>query len=209
MYIRIVKLERRVNMNEDIQTQNIYFSKPGSQNTDKCLDIASVRARELGIKKIVIASCSGQTALQALNYFDVQKYQLITLTHVTGFQKPNEQEMPEEMRDELRQKGFYIYTGAHAFGSVGRGVRNKLNTYQVDEIMAYTLRMFSQGVKVGVEVALMCADAGLVRTDEQILTIAGTMSGADTAMVIIPANSHTCLELKVNEIIAKPWLNSS
>lgn len=195
-------------MNEDIQVQSTYFLKPGSQNTDKCLDIAAARAEELGLKKVVIASCSGQTAFKALNYFDVQQYQLITVTHVTGFQSPNEQEMPEEVRDELRQKGFHVYTGAHAFGSVGRGIRSKLNTYQVDEIMAYTIRMFGQGVKVGIEMGLMCADAGLVRTDEQILTIAGTMSGADTAMVIIPANSHTCLELKVNEIIAKPWLNA-
>ncbi|UCG11345.1 MAG: hypothetical protein JSU72_12425 [Deltaproteobacteria bacterium] len=71
--------------------------------------------------------------------------------------------------------------------------------------MAYALRMFGQGVKVGVEMALMCADAGLVRSDEVVFTMAGTGKGADTAMVVKPSNFHTCLGLRVRVIIAKPW----
>ncbi|MCF8039963.1 MAG: hypothetical protein K9K79_11675 [Desulfohalobiaceae bacterium] len=69
-----------------------------------------------------------------------------------------------------------------------------------------TERMFGQGVKVGVELSLMAADAGLVRTDQAAAVIGGTGSGADSGLVVTPANSHRCLELKVHEIIAKPRL---
>jgi hypothetical protein len=104
----------------------------------------------------------------------------------------------------LQNLGVRVLTCQHAFGGVGRGVRNRLGTYQVDEIMAYTLRTFGQGTKVAIEMALMAADAGLVRTDEDVISIGGTESGADTALVIKPANSSRVFEMKVREIICKP-----
>ena len=192
-------------MSNAIFTQTCYFTKPGPQNTPTCLDVAARRAGELGIEKILIATCTGKTALKALDYFDLKKHCMIAVSHVTGFIRPNEQEMPEQVRSELIERGFRVLTGTHAFGGIGRGVRNKLNTYQVDEIMAFTLRMLGQGLKVGVEIALMCADAGLVRTDEDVLTIAGTGGGSDTALIIKPSNAHTCLDLRIKQIIAKPF----
>ncbi len=50
----------------------------------------------------------------------------------------------------------------------------------------------------------MAADAGLVRTDEDIIAIAGTRSGADTAIVVRPVNSQDFFDLKVKEILCKP-----
>jgi hypothetical protein len=159
---------------------------------------------ELGIEKVLIATCTGKTALKALDYFDLKKHRMIAVSHVTGFVRPNEQELPEQARVELIARGFRVLTGTHAFGGTGRGVRNKLGAYQVDEIMAFTLRMLGQGVKVGVEIALMSADAGLVRTDEDVLTLAGSGRGSDTAMIIRPSHAHTCLDLRIKQIIAKP-----
>jgi len=72
--------------------------------------------------------------------------------------------------------------------------------------MAYTLRTFGQGTKVAVEIAVMAADAGLVRTDEDVISMGGTASGADTALVIQPACSADFFDLKVKEIICKPVL---
>ncbi len=54
---------------------------------------------------------------------------------------------------------------------MGRAVRKKLGTYEVDEIMAFTLRTFCQGIKVAAEITLMAADAGLVRTDEPVIAV--------------------------------------
>jgi hypothetical protein len=57
---------------------------------------------------------------------------------------------------------------------------------------------------VAVELALMAADAGLVRTDRDVISAGGTMSGVDTALVLRPANSFRFFDLKVREMICKP-----
>ena len=185
----------------DIQCR--YFERPGSKNTEGVLEAVAKRAKELGIGKVLVATCSGQTAFDALEILG-GILKIIAVTHVTGFQKPNFQELSEEARQKLESKGVAVLTCQHAFGGVGRAVRNKLSTYQVDEIMAYTLRTFGQGTKVAIELALMATDAGLVRTDEDVISIGGTARGADTALLLRPANSFNLFDLKVKEIICKP-----
>ena len=74
----------------------------------------------------------------------------------------------------------------------------------MDEIIAYTLRIIGQGTKVAIELALMPADAGLVRTDEDVISLGGTGKGVDTALVVQPTNSFNFFDVKVKEIICKP-----
>ena len=155
------------------------------------------------LKRFSVPSVSGETALTASEVLGGAA-QIISVTHVEGFDEPNVQEMSADNRRRLESAGVRIFTGQHAFGGVGRAVRNKLKTYQVDEIMAFTLRTFGQGTKVAVEIALMAADAGLVRTDEDVISMGGTGKGVDTALVIRPSNSFRFFELKVREVICKP-----
>jgi len=69
--------------------------------------------------------------------------------------------------------------------------------------VANALRMFSQGVKVCVEISAMAADAGLIPFSD-VIAIAGTGSGADTACLIRANSSNRFFKIKVKEIIAKP-----
>jgi hypothetical protein len=185
------------------ETPVLYFNEPGPRDTGQVLECVRRRAKELNIKMVLLASVSGATALKARQILDPSIH-IIAVSHVTGFVKPDHQEMPAEVRQELISKGISVLTAQHAFGGVGRGIRKQLGSYQVDEIMAYTLRIFGQGTKVAIELALMAADAGLVRTDEDIISVAGTGKGVDTALVLQPANSADFLKLKVKEIICKP-----
>jgi uncharacterized protein len=180
-----------------------YFLQPGSGNTTALLDAVARRAGELSIRKLLVATCSGKTAFAAAEKFGAAM-KIIAVTHVAGFAKPNEQELSAESRKKLESIGVSVFTGQHAFGGVGRAVRNKLSTYQIDEIMAYTLRTFGQGTKVAIEITLMLADAGLVRTDEDVIAIGGSGTGADTALVLQPVNSSRFFDLKVREFICKP-----
>jgi hypothetical protein len=59
-------------------------------------------------------------------------------------------------------------------------------------------------MKVACEITIMATDAGLVRTDEPALAIAGTGRGADTAAILRPANAQDFFDLRVNEILCKP-----
>jgi hypothetical protein len=63
-----------------------------------------------------------------------------------------------------------------------------------------------QGFKVCLEIALMAADAGLVSVKREVVSIGGTGQGADTAVVLTPANAHDFFDLKVHEVICKPRL---
>jgi hypothetical protein len=50
----------------------------------------------------------------------------------------------------------------------------------------------------------MAADAGLVRTGEEVIAIGGSGQGADTAIVLKASNTHSFFETRVLEIICKP-----
>lgn len=182
--------------------QTVYFDEPGPANTERTLALAYQHMLELDIPRVLVATTSGATGALAAKIFPAHR--LVVVSHSAGFQEPDVQELLPEYRMAIEQAGVPILTCTHAFGGVGRAVRRKLATYQVDEIMAYTLRIFGQGVKVGVEMALMAADAGLVRCSQEIITVAGTRSGADTALVIRPAHAQDLFNLQVLEIICKP-----
>ena len=184
--------------------ETIYFERAGPGNTEQTLEIARRRAEALGIHRIVVATTRGETAVRANQVFPA--YELDAVTHSSGFREPNTQELTDENQHLLEQAGVRILTATHALGGAGRGVRKKLDTYQVDEIIAYTLRMFGEGIKVVVEIALMAADAGLVRTGEQVIVIAGTGRGADTAVVLRPANTQRLFDLRIQEVLCKPHL---
>jgi hypothetical protein len=186
----------------DIVGACLLFRKPGPQNTGRTLEWAARRARELGVGRVVVATRSGGTAFKALDHFDPAG--VVAVTHCAGFAKPNEQELTAGNRRRLEEAGVRVLTCQHALAGVGRAVRKKLGTYELEEIMAYTLRIFGQGVKVAVEVSLMAADAGLVPAGELCVAVGGTERGADTALLLRPANTHAFFDVKVVEVLAKP-----
>ena len=190
----------------EITATTVYFDEPGTANTARTLEIARRRAAELGIHTILVATTSGATGAQAARML-AQDFNLIVITHSTGFREPNTQELTPQNRAAIEATGATILTCQHAFGGMGRAVRKKLGTYELEEIIAYTLRNFSEGVKVCAEMAVMAADAGLVRTDEPCIAVAGTGHGADTALVMLPANAQAFFDLRVVEFLClpSPW----
>ena len=191
-------------MSSETQVVATYFEKPGKENTHRTLELAKNRAEELGIKIILVASTRGDTGVKACEAFP--GYDVVVVTHSVGFKEPNYQELTDENRAAIEAAGGKILTCQHAFGGVGRAVRKKLGTYELEELIAYTLRLFGEGLKVAVEIALMAADAGLVRTDEPVVAVAGTGKGADTAVVLKPANAQAFFDLRVLEVLCKPRL---
>jgi len=189
---------------KEISIPCLYFEQPGRENTNSTLAKAAERADELGIHSIVVSSTSGETGVLAAQHF--QNKNLVVVTHSTGFSSPDFQELKPEFRRKIEELGAKILTCQHAMGGIGRAVRKKLKTYQLEEIIAYTLRIFGEGTKVAVEIALMAADAGLVSVKEPCISIGGTGHGVDTAILLRPANAQAFFDMKVMEILAKPRL---
>ncbi len=181
---------------------SVYFERKGQENTDKTLRLARKRADDLGIGDIVVASYTGSTGAKAAEIF--RDHNLIVVGGVFGFEEPNKVAMRPENRATIEQNGGRLLFTGHAFGMMGRAVRNRFGTIQIDEIVANVLRLFSQGVKVGCEITCMAVDAGLIRAGGEAIAIAGSGSGADTAIVLRASNTHTFFDTKILEIVCKP-----
>lgn len=185
-----------------MELKTVYFDSPGKENTEEVLRIANQRARELDIKTVVVASTVGDTAAMAVDVFKGMK--VVVVTHQTGFREPDKQEFTEENRKIVESKGGILLTTTHAFAGVDRAMLRKFNMHMLGDTIANTLRVLGQGMKVICEITLMAADAGLVRTDEDIIAIGGTSRGADTAVTLRPVNSMNFFDLKIKEILCKP-----
>jgi len=187
-----------------IVTETVYFEKTGSVNTHHALKLAKKRADELGIRDIVIASYSGESGVAATEVFN--GYNVIIVAGMVGFSEPNQDRMKPELKARIEANGGKIIRACHAFGGLGRAVNKKFNSIQVDEVIANVLRLFGAGVKVACEVACMAADAGMIRTDREVVALGGNGGGADTAIILLPANTHRFFDLRVREIVCKPRL---
>ena len=180
----------------------LYWDTQGKENTEATIDAALKRAKELGIKHFVVASCVGYTTkLLSDKGNDIN---IVSVAHQAGFREPGKCEMPEEVEKKLTASGVKVFTGTHFFGGLGRAIRFKFGGIEVEELAANTLRIFGQGVKVAVEIAIMALDAGLLPYDQEIVSIGGTGQGADTAIVCLPRHGKEFFSFDVREIICKP-----
>ena len=184
------------------RVETVYFDGKGKQFTEETLKLAKKRADELGIKNIVVASYTGYAGVLASEIF--KDYNLVVSAGMMGFTEPNVHRMVPENREKIEANGGKIFYHLHSFGGLGRAVKQKFGPIQVDEIIAHTLRTFSQGVKVCLEISCMACDAGLIKADVPCIAIAGSGSGADTAVALMPVNTHRFFDTKVLEILCKP-----
>ena len=63
-----------------METRTLYFERKGSGNTEKTLAAARIRAEELGIRDIVVATNHGGTAIKAADAFSDLKVNLVAVT---------------------------------------------------------------------------------------------------------------------------------
>jgi hypothetical protein len=179
----------------------MYFATAGAVNTEQTVQLAVQTAQERRIRHIVVASNTGETARLFLN---IPEIRTVCVTHVYGMHKPGEVEMAEAVRAELTASGMRVLTTTHVLSGAERGISKKFGGVNPVELIAHTLRMFGQGTKVCVEIAVMALDAGLIPFGEQVIAVGGTARGADTVVILTPAHAAEILDTRVHEIICKP-----
>ena len=178
----------------------MYWKKSGPSQTQKTIDCALKRAQELDIKDIVVASHSGDTALLLAGKVE----NLVCVRHAFGCSKPGENEMTTPVSDKLIAQKVKILTATHLLSGAERGISRKFGGVYPVEIVANTLRMLGQGVKVCTEIAIMALDAGLLPYGQEVIAIGGSAKGADTAVLIKPAHAANLFDTYISEIICKP-----
>ena len=179
----------------------MYFNEPGQINTDQALSLAYERGKALGLNEVVLASTTGDTAYKALKIFN--GFTVIAVTYHGGFREPFQNVMTTDVKKDLESKGVTVIAATHALSGVERSIAKKYSGLYPALLIADTLKRFGQGTKVAVEVSIMAADAGVLSGND-IVAIGGSAKGADTALVLKPANQSNFFDLKIKEIICKP-----
>ena len=181
----------------------LYFESPGPANTEATLRASAVRAEELGIAQVVVATSTGKTAVLAEDAFPAGTT-IVGVTLQRGLWEKYVGVDPELAR-QAEERGIRLLTCPHTLmGAVDSALRDKFGVLPPQQLIAHTYYTFSQGTKVAVECMMMAADAGLLDMGREVISIAGSEHGADTALVLSPVFSHQFFSLKVREVVAMP-----
>lgn len=179
----------------------MYFEGPGKTNTEETLKRAFERGRALGLNEVVVASTTGDTAFKAAEIFE--GFTMTAVSYHCGFRKPFESVMAASVRKDLEVRGIKVISATHALSGVERAVAKKHGGVYPALLIADTLRLFGQGTKVAVEVAIMAADSGAL-TGNDIVSIGGSGHGSDTALILKPANQSDIFDIRIREVVCKP-----
>ena len=183
----------------------VYLAGPGQAGTDRLITAVKRRVRELGIRHVVVATTTGDTAVRMARALKGTRARVVGVTYHAGFSgKGDDLGLKPECRTTLERAGHQVLICSHALSGVERSIGNKFGGVSRVEIIAHTLRLFGcDGIKVAVEVAVMAADAALVPTDREIIAVGGSGRGADAALVLKAAHMNNFFDLEIREILAK------
>jgi hypothetical protein len=180
----------------------LYFEKSGKDNTVKTLELARDGAVSRGIGYVLVASTFGETGLAAARMLKGTGLKLIVVSHSAGFREAGKQTFDEGSRREIEALGGTVYTGTMVLHGINNALREK-SGFSPAQVVADSLRIMGQGTKVAIEITAMCADAGLIPC-EDVVAVAGSGRGADTAAVIKANNSNRFFDIRLREYLAKP-----
>jgi len=181
-----------------------YFADFGAQNTEQTIEAAKDAALSLSLKYVVVASATGLTGVKVANTFKDTGVKVVVVTEYAGMAK-----FEEENRKKLKEMNAEVVTSTHSFLSPAESI-SKLHSGYCSEntIIKEVLRRFSQGMKVAPEIVMMATDIGVIPQGEDVVSIAGTGTGADTAVVVKSCHSDDFFDkekgMEFREIIAMP-----
>lgn len=205
----------------------MYFSTPSyiEDHSDEALGLAIRRAKELGLSKLVVASSTGRSALKAARMLKGTIMELIVVSDRAEVSfKPEElyadwaARLKAEKVEEYRSGLFWRPEVVQELRSLGvskvliatelfRGINMPGGT-NINSVIAEVLYRISIGVKVCVEITMMACDAGFIKSGEEVVAVAGSGSGLDSAIVIRAAHSDEMFDklkgFRIKELICKP-----
>ena len=186
------------------QAKILYFPKPGKENTEAVINCVLERLEKGDIEYVVVATTTGETPVKLMEKLEGKGTKLICVTYHAGYRGGDNLLLAGEYHKKLRDTNIPILICSHALSGVGRSITRKFGGTSPVELIAHTLRLFGHGVKVGVEIGVMAADAALIPTDKDVIAIGGSYRGADAAIVLKAAHQNNFFELKIKEILCKP-----
>lgn len=188
-----------------------YFRYAGEVDTDYVLDVIKERVLEGGVRKVVIASETGRSAIKAVEKLSNLNIKIIVVTHYPAYTTGPKGEIPIGLsRPEYRSRLEYLLSrncsivqGTRPFAPPSRMI--SWNYPTPEALIDKALDIIGPGFKIAVEAVLMAVDAGEVDDGEDVISTAGTFKGLDTAIVATATYTMNFFKkFKVKEILAMP-----
>jgi len=198
-------------MGKMVKREVYYFDEPGEGNTELVIEAVSQRLEVGGIKKVIVASTSGETAAKFARRLK-GKAGLICVSEAPYRREWGEQWpcLKQEFGEELERLNVAVIDKApYVFHNSVLEAARWPGGFP-ERLVKETLYCFGQGMKVAVEVALIGVSCGYVTPYEDVIGVGGSGRGADTAIVLratYPASlfdRDTAKRLEIKEIIAMP-----
>lgn len=183
------------------EKNTIYFKKPGDSNTATCLNLVKAEVEDNGFKYVIVASTTGETGIVFADALKGLDADLMVISYGNGEQKDS---MPPEIRQKIINKGATLFNAPSLSFNIDRSLGSECQKCSPSSIIANTLSIFGQGMKVCCESVLAAVDGGLIAEGIEVLCVAGTISGADTVAVVRATSSKNFRELRVREMLARP-----
>lgn len=188
--------------------QITYFEDTGKwrQNTAAVVDIVGEHLKSSRIRHVAMATNTGYVGAQFVPLAEASpKVSFVGVKMAPAIDKMYDVKWNARYGRAMEKAGIELACGTHALtGGVDRALQSQFEGFPPSAIMAHTLYLFSQGMKVCVEIIAMACDAGLLPERVKVISCAGTGHGADTAIVATSAASANLFKMKVHRILAMP-----
>ncbi|NMC27126.1 MAG: hypothetical protein GYA42_03160, partial [Syntrophomonadaceae bacterium] len=89
----------------------MHWEQAGAVNTEATINLALNRAGELGIRNLVVATCSGDTLKKVAA--KAPDLNIVGVSHHVGFDRPGIDELSPSTRQELEAMGIKLLTTTH------------------------------------------------------------------------------------------------
>ena len=183
-----------------------YFNVHGEVNTRKTVELAYERATLLDLDKVVVASETGLSAIEVLQVFKDMEVIVVSSAAGTSVEGTTIGDLrigipDEDMYRQLLDGGAKVIRGTDPFWNLSA------HSQLVDtgKLGMMFLKTLSSGLHVCMTAVLEATDAGYLAAGEEVVALAGSWVGLDTAIVAKAANSIRFFEgFEVLELICKP-----
>lgn len=198
-----------------------FFESAGEENTDEVIKAVVDRAEEGGVEAVVVASTSGKTSVKVAEQLRKRGLRTAVIC-VSG--PPSWKEFPEykfplikeETRKRLDALGIKMINDVEepfmpiTFRNWWEKKTVKVSRPEADLFWMSLICVGGHGFRTAVEVVFMAEEAGAINKGEPVISVAGTGTGADTAIVMKTSRFTDAVgvdpekRLKICEILAMP-----
>jgi hypothetical protein len=198
-----------------------YFESPGEENTNEVIKAMFDRAKEGDIEAVIVASVSGNTAAKVGEQLKRSglNTRVVCVSGPPSWERYSGYKFPLIKEEELKKMdvlGIQVINDVEepfkpiAFRNWWEKKTVEVPRPESDLFWMSLICVGGHGLRTAVEVVFMSVEARAIDEGDKVMSIAGTGTGADTAIVMKASRFEDAVgpdpkkRMKIHEILAMP-----